>query len=57
VKSFLSDDSGATAIEYGLIAGFISVFIVTGLMLVGPALGGLYDSIASRIVAALANVG
>ena len=30
LKRFLTDQSGATAIEYGLIAGLISVAIVAG---------------------------
>jgi pilus assembly protein Flp/PilA len=39
-KSFINDESGATAIEYGLIAGLIAVGLVT-------ALGGLRNNIAS----------
>ena len=31
VTRFVKDESGATAIEYGLIAGLVSVAIITGL--------------------------
>ena len=39
VSRFLKDESGATAIEYGLIAALISVALITG----AGALGGLYS--------------
>ena len=35
VKSFLQDESGATAIEYGLIAGLVSVAAIGALTLMG----------------------
>ena len=35
---FLKDESGATAIEYGLIAALVSVVIIAGLSLLGPQL-------------------
>ena len=31
VTRFVKDESGATAIEYGLIAGFVSIAIIAGL--------------------------
>ena len=47
VFSFLKDESGATAIEYGLIAAGISVVIITAVKSVGSNLSTTFDSIAS----------
>jgi len=57
VRRFLRDDTGATSIEYGLIAGMISMVIVVSLTLMGGNLQILYDAIAARLVAALSQVG
>ena len=38
LKNFAKDESGATAIEYGLIAALIAVVIITTLGLIGTAL-------------------
>ena len=42
IKRFVSDESGATAIEYGLIAAGISVAIVTIVQTVGTSLTGTF---------------
>jgi len=42
---FLKNESGATAIEYGLIAGLISVVIITAVTLVGTNLTATFDAI------------
>ncbi|MGI9373941.1 MAG: Flp family type IVb pilin [Hyphomicrobiales bacterium] len=34
-KEFLNDENGATAIEYGLIAGGVSVFVATAIWTLG----------------------
>ncbi len=53
MKSFISrlknDESGATAIEYGLIAGLVSVVIVTALVLLGPKLTGVFTKITTSL--------
>lgn len=46
---FLKDESGATAIEYGLIASLISVAIVTALSLLGPQLAGVFDTVREKL--------
>ena len=46
---FAKDESGATAIEYGLIAALIGVAIVAGARLVGTNLGSLFNNIAGNI--------
>ncbi len=43
-RRFRIDESGATAIEYGLIAAMIAVFLV-GIAATGGALEGVYDRV------------
>ena len=47
---FAKDESGATAIEYGLIATLIGVAIIVGAGLVGTNLNVLFTSIAGKLV-------
>jgi pilus assembly protein Flp/PilA len=42
----LADSSGATAIEYALIAGFISIAIVTAAIGIGQNLASMYNKVA-----------
>jgi pilus assembly protein Flp/PilA len=46
---FLRDESGATAIEYGLIAGLIAVVIIGAVSTVGTKLSNTFTSIASNL--------
>ena len=48
-KRFLNDESGATAIEYGLIAAGISVAIITVVNGVGSKVSGTFSSIQSQM--------
>jgi len=52
LAKLLRDDSGATAIEYGLIAALISVVIITAVTLVGSNLSGVFNSIATALSSA-----
>jgi pilus assembly protein Flp/PilA len=45
----LRDDSGVTAIEYGLIASLIAVVIIGAVTLVGTNLSAAFNSIAASI--------
>lgn len=45
----IEDESGATAIEYGLIAALVSVAIIAALTLLGENLSTLFDGIANTI--------
>lgn len=47
-KKFARDDSGATAIEYGLIAALIAVIIIGGITAIGTDLGAMFDTIATN---------
>ena len=49
VFAFLKDESGATAIEYGLIAAGISVVIIATVNAIGTSLQGKFDSIATQL--------
>ena len=49
VTLFLKDESGATAIEYGLIAALIAVVLVGALQAVGSSLGGAFDKVSSEV--------
>lgn len=48
---FANDESGATAIEYGLIAGLIGVAIIAAVTLTGTNLTGLFNRIAATLTA------
>ena len=49
VKSLLQNETGATAIEYGLIAALISVAMVTVLTTVGANLTGTFSTVARKL--------
>jgi len=49
---FVNDESGATAIEYGLIAALIAVAVVTAVSVVGTELTGTFEKVATELTAA-----
>jgi pilus assembly protein Flp/PilA len=49
VKRFAADESGATAIEYGLIAASIAVVIITAVQLLGTNLTATFTSVAGAL--------
>jgi pilus assembly protein Flp/PilA len=49
IARFLRNESGATAIEYGLIAAGISVVIITAVRLVGTNLTTTFNSVANVV--------
>ncbi|MDZ7927782.1 MAG: Flp family type IVb pilin [Agrobacterium sp.] len=54
---FLKDESGATAIEYGLIAALISVAIIGGATTVGSQIGTLFTNIGDKMTTAATKSG
>jgi pilus assembly protein Flp/PilA len=46
---FAKDESGATAIEYGLIAGLIGVVIITAVTAVGTKVSKQFSLVASSL--------
>lgn len=49
VRAFISDENGATAIEYGLIASLIAVFIISALAAIGTNLATLFGEVSSHL--------
>jgi len=46
---FLKDESGATAIEYGLIAALISVALITGATALGTKIGNTFNGLSTKM--------
>jgi pilus assembly protein Flp/PilA len=49
VKRFLRDESGATAVEYGLLTALISVVIMGSLNVLGANLSGTFSTVTTRL--------
>jgi pilus assembly protein Flp/PilA len=49
VQSFLGDESGATAIEYALIASLIAVFIITAVQFVGTQVSTVFTEVGNAL--------
>ena len=49
VSRFVKDESGATAIEYGLIVALIAVVIIGAVTTVGTNLSTKFNSVASNV--------
>ena len=49
VRRFLKDKTGATAIEYGLVAVIVSIAIVVALTLIAAPLESLYGNIGTGL--------
>jgi pilus assembly protein Flp/PilA len=47
IKAFLANEDGATAIEYGLIAGLIAVVIIVGVRTTGTRLNAKFTTISN----------
>jgi pilus assembly protein Flp/PilA len=48
-QKFLKDQSGATAIEYGLIAALIALVIITTITAVGTSLSATFTNISNNL--------
>lgn len=49
ISRFVRDESGATAIEYGLIAALIAVVVITALTTIGSNLSAKFQTIATSL--------
>mgnify|MGYP003297552593 CR=1 FL=1 len=49
LRKLRNDSDGATAVEYGLIAGLISVVIITALQVVNSTMISVFDYISTSI--------
>ena len=49
VSRFIKDESGATAIEYALIAAGIAIAIITAVKGVGTSIAGIFTTLSSSL--------
>ena len=49
MKRFAKDETGATAIEYGMIAALIAVVIIATLQVIGTRLNAAFDKISQKL--------
>ena len=54
VFEFVRDESGATAIEYGLIAALVSVAAIGAMSSLGNSLGGIFNEVSSKLDSSIA---
>ncbi len=52
IKAFLKDETGATMIEYGLVAALVSVAAIIALQLLGGELQVIFNTVTSYLSAA-----
>ncbi|MEQ9490314.1 MAG: Flp family type IVb pilin [Alphaproteobacteria bacterium] len=55
IKTFMKDDSGATAIEYGLIAALVSVAAILALQAMGTSLEAIFTSVSTTLDSAVTD--
>ncbi len=55
LQSFCGDESGATAIEYGLIAALVSTAAIAALTAMGNSLQLLFGSVANSLATAIST--
>ncbi len=53
LSQFAKDESGATAIEYGLIAALVSVAAIVALRAVGSQLVAVFSAVSSELASAV----
>jgi pilus assembly protein Flp/PilA len=53
IATFISDEEGATAAEYGLLATLIALAILVGVAALGTGISEMYTDNASRVADAL----
>lgn len=49
IKSFANNESGATAIEYGLIAALIAVAAIVAMGTLGNKLGSTFNNVSNKL--------
>lgn len=49
LKNFVADESGATAIEYGLIAALIAVALIAAMNALGTKVTGTFSNVANAM--------
>jgi pilus assembly protein Flp/PilA len=49
ITKFSKDESGATAIEYGLIAALVAVAAIVGMTALGTSLNSIFSSVSTTL--------
>ena len=57
LRKFSLDESGATAIEYGLIAALVSIAALASLRSLGGSLSNMFTSVSGHISSAVSSAG
>ena len=57
IRELLKDESGATAIEYGLIAALVSVAAIAALTAMGSSLEQMFNKVSGELSNAVTNSG
>ncbi|MDH3512111.1 MAG: Flp family type IVb pilin [Gammaproteobacteria bacterium] len=52
LKAFVRDESGATMIEYGLVAALVSIAAIVALKLLGAELQKIFNTVSSYLASA-----
>jgi len=55
IKQFIDDQSGATMIEYGLVAALVSVAAIAALQLLGSELQNIFNRVSTILQSAQAT--
>jgi pilus assembly protein Flp/PilA len=55
IKNFRQEDSGATAIEYGLIAALVSVAAIGALTQLGTSLDTMFSTVSGHLTTAVGS--
>jgi len=53
IQSFIADEAGATAVEYGLIAALISIAAISAMMALNVSLQSMFTTVADKIESSL----
>lgn len=46
---FSADEKGATMVEYGIMVAFIAVLVMAAVLVLGPQIAGLFNSVSAAI--------
>lgn len=49
IKNFIKDESGASAVEYGLLVALIAVVIIGAVTAVGTSISGMFTKLSTKI--------
>ncbi len=49
IRNFFKDESGASAVEYGLLVALIAVVIIGAVTLLGQSISGMFTGVASTV--------